>query len=68
MCKLSRCIQPNPSSCYLQFVIFLSLYSYEVAPRSDSEDESGSEYEEEVCVFWKNAVTRNTVKTNAYLM
>uniref|UniRef100_A0A8C0BZ32 SWI/SNF related, matrix associated, actin dependent regulator of chromatin, subfamily a, member 2 n=1 Tax=Buteo japonicus TaxID=224669 RepID=A0A8C0BZ32_9AVES len=35
---------------------------YEVAPRSDSEDESGSEYEEEVCVFKKNTLTSNTVK------
>uniref|UniRef100_A0A8C4V0R2 SWI/SNF related, matrix associated, actin dependent regulator of chromatin, subfamily a, member 2 n=1 Tax=Falco tinnunculus TaxID=100819 RepID=A0A8C4V0R2_FALTI len=35
---------------------------YEVAPRSDSEDESGSEYEEEVCIFKKNNATSRTVK------
>uniref|UniRef100_A0A672V8X7 SWI/SNF related BAF chromatin remodeling complex subunit ATPase 2 n=1 Tax=Strigops habroptila TaxID=2489341 RepID=A0A672V8X7_STRHB len=41
---------------------------YEVAPRSDSEDESGSEYEEEVCVCKKkNTVTSNKVKPKYFM-
>lgn len=68
LCKLSRrFVEPITSFFWLWFTIFLSfLYSYEVAPRSDSEDESGSEYEEEVCVFVKKYCD-NTVKNNTYI-